>query len=147
MELLQGFYSHFVIGRPAIGLLLVRLVFGAAFVLHGLGKIQNPMAWMGPGAPVPGFLQALAALSEFGGGIAMILGFLTPLAALGLLFTMSFATFAVHMASGDPFVSATGGRSYELALVYWAISLNILLTGPGVYSLDALLFSKKSRNQ
>ena len=61
-------------------LLLIRLVMGYAFILHGWGKIQNPMGWMGPDATVPGVLQLLAAVSEFGGGIALIIGLLTRLA-------------------------------------------------------------------
>ena len=48
----------------------VRLVAGTAFVLHGWPKIQNPTGWMGPDAPVPGALQAAAAVAEFGGGVA-----------------------------------------------------------------------------
>ena len=76
-----------------IGLLLLRLVVGLAFMMHGWGKIQDPFNWMGPQAPTPGILQALAALSEFGGGLAWILGAVVPLASLGIFCTMAFATF------------------------------------------------------
>ena len=58
----------------SVGLLLPRLVMGAAFVLHGWPKIQNPFGWMGPEAPFPVILIALAALAEFGGGLALIVG-------------------------------------------------------------------------
>ena len=58
--------------------------------MHGWSKIQNPFGWM-QGAPVPGFLQALAALSEFGGGLALIVGLLTPFACLGIMSTMFVA--------------------------------------------------------
>lgn len=51
-------------------LLLLRLVAGTAFVIHGSQKIQNPFGWMGPQSSIPGFFQLLAAISEFGGGIA-----------------------------------------------------------------------------
>lgn len=40
----------------SFALLFLRLIAGTAFIMHGWGKIQNPMAWMGPDAPVPGFL-------------------------------------------------------------------------------------------
>jgi len=131
-------------GRPALGLLVLRLVFGAAFVLHGAGKITHAFDWMGPGAPVPGFMQALAALSEFGGGLAMILGFLTPLAALGLLATMSVALLTVHIPAGHSFVSSDPSKQgFELPMIYWTIALTTLLTGPGAYSVDALLFNRK----
>jgi putative oxidoreductase len=60
-----------------LALLLIRLVVGYAFILHGYGKIQHPMNWMGPQSTTPGLLQFLAAFSEFGGGIALVLGLLT----------------------------------------------------------------------
>ena len=123
--------------RTSTGLLLLRLVAGLAFVLHGWGKIQAPFSWMGPDGP-PGILQFLAAISEFGGGILWILGLLTPLASLGILFTMLGALFIVHLPSGDPFVGQ--GGSFELPLVYIAVALLFLLAGPGRFSLDAQLF-------
>lgn len=122
----------------SIGLLLLRLVVGLAFMIHGWGKIQSPFNWMGPQAPVPGIFQALAALSEFGGGLALILGALVPLASLGLFFTMLVATLFHAVAQKDPFVSK-GGPSYELALVYLVIAVVMLTTGPGLYSVDAWL--------
>ena len=70
--------------RVSAGLLILRLVAGLAFVFHGYGKITKPFAWMPPEATVPSILQGLAALSEFGGGLAWILGLLTPLASFGL---------------------------------------------------------------
>ena len=124
-------------------LLLLRLIVGSAFVLHGWGKIQNPLAWMGPQAPVPGFFQLLAALSEFGGGIALIVGFLTPIAALGIGVTMAVATLMHLMVMKDPFVNPTGGSSYEPALVYLGISILFLALGPGKFSLDAKVFGER----
>ncbi|MAV91482.1 MAG: DoxX family protein [Bdellovibrionaceae bacterium] len=112
---------------------------GLAFIFHGWGKIQNPMGWMGPEATVPGFFQLLAAVSEFGGGIALILGLLTALASLGLAFTMAFAVYLHAMVIGDPFVS-TGGGSYELASLYLALSLMFIFMGPGGFSVDRKIF-------
>src|SRR5947209_3210606 len=81
-------YADFLGGPRAVALLFLRLVAGSAFVFHGWPKIQHPTSWMGPEAPVPGVLQALAAISEFGGGLSWILGALTPLFSLGLIGTM-----------------------------------------------------------
>jgi len=129
-------------GRGAVGLLLLRLVAGAAFLAHGSGKIQTPFSWMPPEAPIPGVLQALAAVAEFfGGGLGWIAGFLTPLASLGVLATMTVAIL-FHVGRGDPFVGA-GGPSFELALIYWSIALLMLLIGPGRFSLDAQLFRRR----
>jgi putative oxidoreductase len=142
------FYPSFVSGRGAFGLLVLRLVTGAAFILHGWPKIQNAFHWMdrpNAPAPVPDWLQALAALSEFGGGIALVLGFLTPLAAVGIGCTMVAALAMVHFPGGDPFVPAQPGQSsFELAAVYLAIVIVLFLVGPGVISLDALLFRPRS---
>lgn len=132
------FYPEVLSPRASLGLLAVRLLAGVAMMHHGWGKIQNPFGWMGPTAPVPGLLQGLAALSEFGGGLALVLGLLTPLAMLGLLCTMAFATF-FHISRGDPFVGK-GGPSWELAALYLALSLCFILSGAGRYSLDARLF-------
>src|SRR3989338_11516043 len=99
-------------------LLLLRLIVGAAFVLHGWGKIQHPFGWMGPEATIPGVFQFLAAISEFGGGLAWILGLLTPIASLGIGCTMTVAVYMHLIVRQDPFVNRTGGSSYEPALVY-----------------------------
>lgn len=124
------------------GLLVLRVVAGLAFIYHGWGKIQNPMAWMGPEAQVPGFLQLLAAVAEFGGGIAWILGLLTRLASLGLIFTMIVAVLTHAVMLKHPFVNMTmtPGPSYELAAVYLAISIVLITTGAGKFSLDKLFF-------
>jgi putative oxidoreductase len=130
-------YPSFVRGAGAVGLLVLRVVMGAAFILHGWPKVQHPLDWMGPTADMPGALQALAAVAEFGGGAALVLGLLTPLAALGVLCTMATALYKVHL--NDPFVGAPGKPSKELAAVYGAAALLFLVIGPGVLSLDALL--------
>lgn len=142
---MRRFFGDFIGGRAALGLLIVRVIFGLGIMLHGWPKIQNPMGWMGPDAPVPGIFQALAALAEFGGGIALILGLLTPLAMLGLAINMLVAIFMVHVRAGDPFVSPTGGRSWEMAALYLGVALLVLLAGPGRLSLDAQIFGGRRR--
>lgn len=122
--------------RASTALLAIRLIVGIAFLLHGFGKITNAFSWMGPDAPVPGALQALAALAEFGGGLSFVLGLITPLSSIGLMITMAVAMF-VHISKGDGFV-----QGYELAAVYFVMSLAIHLMGPGKYSLDAMIANK-----
>jgi putative oxidoreductase len=125
-------------------LLLLRLIAGTAFVIHGYAKMQTPFSWMGPQAPVPGFLQFLAAFSEFGGGIAWIIGLLTPLASLGIGITMTVAVSMHMFMLKDPFVATTaGGSSYEPALVFLGISILFMMMGPGNFSLDSKLFGSK----
>lgn len=141
---MRRFFPTFISGWGAATLLVVRVVMGVAFILHGWPKIQNPMGWMNAmgGEGVPSFLQALAALAEFGGGIALLLGLLTPLAALGIVCQMLGALFMVHFPMAHPFVAATGGPSYELPLVYLALAILLLVMGPGRWSFDALLFGR-----
>lgn len=126
-----------------IVILIMRIVVGYAFIQYGWGKIQNPMAWMGPEAPVPGFFQLLAAVSEFGGGIALILGLLTRLASLGILCTMIGAVSMHAFVMGDPFISMTGGSSYATAAIYLLISLLFVVHGPGQFSADRKIFGVK----
>jgi putative oxidoreductase len=130
--------------RVSAGLLLLRVVAGAAFLYHGYGKIQNPFGWMGPDAGFPGIFQALAAVSEFGGGLAWMLGLLTPLASCGLACTMTVAVWMHAAVLHDPFVALQGGRSYELASVYLCVAVLLLLAGPGRFSVDRVAFGEKS---
>lgn len=135
-------FSNTALGLSAkqvsLGLLVLRIVFGIAMMTHGWGKIQSPMNWMGPDAPVPGILQALAALSEFGGGLALVIGLLVPLASLGMAITM-FVAMTVHIQKGDAF---NGG--WEMAAVYAAISIMFMLLGAGRFSLDHMITSKRA---
>jgi putative oxidoreductase len=126
------------------GLLLIRLVMGGAFMIHGWGKIQTPFSWMPIGAPIPGFFQFLAAISEFGGGLALILGLLTRLGSLGLVFTMLVASSTHMIMFHDPFVNTTGqGGSFELPLMYFTLALFFVLNGPGKFSLDKVIFGER----
>ena len=127
---------------PDIALLLIRVVAGLAFMMHGWGKIQNPFGWMGPDAFAPGIFQALAAISEFGGGLAWIIGLLTPLASVGIAATMSVAFFFHAVMKGDPFVG-NGGPSYELAALYFCVALLLIAVGPGRLSVDRQLFGPR----
>lgn len=128
-------------GKAAFGLLIARFVFGLGMMIHGLPKIQHAFNWMGEDASVPGFLQALAALSEFGGGIAIILGLLTPIALLGIVFTMMVAIFMVHVSQGHQFIGKPHAPSYEAAALYLVFAVMLFLTGPGKYSLDNILLT------
>jgi len=130
--------------RASLALIPLRLVAGSAMMLHGLPKIQAPFSWMPAEAGMPGFLLFLAALSEFGGGISWMLGLLTRFASLGVFCTMFVAAFLVHMQQGDPFISK-GGPSYELALLYFVISIFFILVGPGRYSLDSFLAKTREK--
>ena len=135
---IAGIYPSFVSGRGGAALFFLRVVAGAAFMFHGWGKIHDPFGWMGAQSHTPGIMQALAAVSEFFGGLGWILGLLTPIASFGIWCTMLVAV-GFHVSTGSPFVGQGG---YEPALVYLVISTMLVLFGPGKISIDALIFGR-----
>ena len=128
-----------------IALVVLRLVLGIIFVAHGAQKLFGSFG--GPG--ISGFaggleqmgvkparpMAILAGLGEFVGGILMVLGFLTPLAALALIAVMIVAIVTVHLKNG--FFATNGGYEFNLALAGMALSL--LIVGGGAYSIDSYL--------
>ncbi|TMB97114.1 MAG: DoxX family protein [Chloroflexi bacterium] len=129
----------------AVGLLILRLVVGLTIAGHGAQKLFG--WWGGPG--MTGWTQMvtklrirpaepwawIAALAEFGGGILLALGLLTPLAAVAIAGSMIIAIATVHLPRG--FWVTKGGYEYNLAVLATMASLS--LTGPGTYSLDQVL--------
>ena len=121
-------------------LTVLRVVLGITFIMHGGQKIfvygfdgvAGSFAQMG--IPAAGLMGPFVALVEFFGGIAIVLGLLTRLAALGIGATMVGAILTVHLQAGffNP-----GGIEFPLSLLGTAITLAI--TGAGAFSLDALL--------
>jgi putative oxidoreductase len=133
---MMRFFVPAVGERASIGLLLVRLIVGVAFIIHGYPKIEHPMSWM-PNSPFPPMLLALAAFAEFAGGIALIAGLLTPLFALLIAVDMAVAILVEAIPHGTPFIAM--GNSYESAAFYLVVTLALVFTGPGRYSLDAMI--------
>jgi putative oxidoreductase len=136
-------------GAGSVGLLVLRLTVGAAFIIHGWGKIQQPLVWMNGWfeGPPPPYLQAAAAVAEFGGGIAWVIGLLTPLFSLMIACTMATAIAIRHWPHGDPFVNPQGGPSFELAAAYLAVAICLLLLGPGQFSLDYCIFGRRATSK
>lgn len=129
-----------------VGLLLLRLVIGLSFMAHGAQKlfgwfggygIKGTGGWfesmgMKPGAAV----ALLAGLAEFGGGLLLALGLLTPVGGVLIALTMVIAIVKVHGANG--YWSTQNGYEYNLAIL--AVGVALALTGGGQYALDALIF-------
>ena len=129
----------------ALGLLILRLVVGLTLAAHGSQKL---FGWWG-GAGMTGWTQSVqklrirpaqpwawvAALSEFGGGLLLALGLLTPLGSLAITGAMLVAIATVHLSRG--FWTTKGGFEFNLSLIAAAVAL--ALAGPGAYSLDSAL--------
>src|SRR5690348_10237137 len=89
--------------QVSVGLAVLRVILGATFIAHGaqklfvfgFGGITGGFAHMG--IPMPGFFGPLVSFVEFFGGIAIVLGLVTRLAALGLAVDMIVAMLAVHI--------------------------------------------------
>lgn len=121
----------------------LRIIVGVVGVVHGwpkmktLGTFIDKVAKMGiPAAPVFG---TAAALAEFLGGIALILGLFTRYAAFSFACVMAVAVFKVHWKNG--FLSSASGYEFPLVLLVAAVSL--VLSGAGPISLDRMFGRKK----
>lgn len=128
-----------------LAFLILRVMVGLTIAAHGSQKL---FGWFGGGGlkntslffEKQGFKPVwlwlgLACLGEFGGGLSLVSGFLTPLGAAGVFGAMFMATFKTHWKNG--FFSQKGG--YEYALLIMFVSIFFGLAGPGAYSLDTLL--------
>lgn len=121
------------------GLLVLRLAVGSVFVMHG-GRKVLVMGLPGVaglldslGFRPPDFWAAVLSLSELAGGIALIVGIGTRLAALVLGVTMVVAIVTVLGPRGF----FLPGYEFELVLLAGCVAL--LMTGPGRYAVDARL--------
>jgi len=128
-----------------LGILIIRVLFGVALAAHGAQKL---FGWFGgyglkgtggffeqlgfrPGVP----FAAAAGLSEFGGGVLLALGLFTPFGGAAVLSAMLVAIVSVHLKNG--FFAM--GNGFELPFLYAVAAVALAFTGPGAFSLDALL--------
>jgi len=128
-----------------IGLLVLRVGIGVMFVHHGWPKISGgPQMWAKIGGAManfgitftPAFWGLMAALSEFGGGLCLIAGFKTRIAALFMASTMTVAV-TMHLSRGDSL--AVASHAIEAGVVF----LSLVLIGAGKYSLDARIAGRR----
>ncbi len=122
-------------------LLLLRLALGGVMWAHGAQKLLGLFGGHGP----QGFVHGVAAMGmpialgwlaiavEFFGGIAVVLGVLSRLAALGFAVEMAVAIAKIHWQSG--FFLGPKGAGFEDPLTLAVVALVLFLTGPGSFAL------------
>jgi putative oxidoreductase len=129
----------------SLGIALVRIITGCVFAAHGYQKFfifgldGATGAFTQMGIPAPGITAPLVAILELGGGIALILGLLTRLAALGLAINMLGAIFLVRLKGG---FFIPNGAEYEIVLCVACIGL--VIAGAGALSVDDAIAGRRS---
>lgn len=133
---------------------ILRIVLGIVFFAHGA---QLTLGWFGGhpfgqtvaafgkmGLPVP--IAALVILAQFLGGLGLIVGLLTRVAAIGIAAVMTGAIFIAHIHVGL-FMNWYGrqkGEGYEYHLLAIAIAVALIILGGGNLSLDKM-FSERNK--
>ena len=125
-----------------LGALIMRLTLGAIMIAHGYAKIiprgalynfTHTVAHLG----MPAWLGYVAAFTEFFGGILLILGLLTRVAAVGVAIDMAVAVIKVHLHGG--LTGRNGQPGFEFPLALFAVSVMLVFTGAGLLSIDHVI--------
>lgn len=132
-----------------VGLLLIRLVLAVVFMFHGSQKIFGAFGGSGMqkfsetltglNVPMPTAAAWVAALTEFVGGIILVIGTGTRIAGLLLAINMAVAIILVHP---NAFSAQNNGMEYPLTL--GVVSLALVFTGPGRITLGRLFAGKRT---
>ncbi len=129
------FRADFLPASTDLGLLVFRVWFGASLLmLHGMGKWERLMgdeiAFASVFGLPPAASLALAVLGEAVAPVLLMIGFAARWAALLSAVTMATAFTVGHS------LALSGESSGELAFIYLAGFVALVLTGPGRFSID-----------
>jgi putative oxidoreductase len=124
-----------------LALLVFRVAIGAVFLAHGInhifggGKIAGTGRWFESLGMKPGWVHAwTASATEIGAGALLVLGFLTPFAAAGVVGVMLVAWITNHLKNG--FFIFRPGEGWEYVMVLTVSGLVLSILGPGYWSID-----------
>jgi putative oxidoreductase len=135
---------------------ILRLVVGVVFFAHGAQKMlgwfggygfSGTMGFFTGMMHIPAVFAFLAISAEFFGGLGLIFGLLTRVAAFGVFCNMLVAVVMIHRHFGF-FMNWTGtqkGEGFEFHLLALAVTVFLMIRGAGAVSLDRLL-SSSARN-
>ena len=127
-----------------------RVILGCVMLPHGAQKLfgwfggfgfTNTMTYFTQTAGLPWIIAFLIVMGESLGSLGLILGFFTRLSALGLICIMVGAIITVHIPNGF-FMNWFGkqaGEGFEYHLLVIGMSIPLLISGGGKYSVDALI--------
>ncbi len=128
-----------------LALLLLRVVLGLIFLVHGYPKLVHPSEPMREffiSHGLPGYFLGVAGILECFGALLLFLGLFTRPAALLLAIEMSVAIWKVHSAHGMLAV-----KDYEFPLALAAACLALATIGAGVLSADHLVFGEDGKKR
>ena len=132
---------------------ILRLVLGVVFFAHGAQKMlgwfsgfgfSGTMGFFTQTMHIPASLAFLAIAAEFFGGLGLIVGFLTRIAAFGVATNMVVAIATVHHAFGF-FMNWAGnqkGEGFEFHLLVLAVTLFLTIRGAGAFSVDRAISTR-----
>lgn len=141
--------------EDSVAQLVLRLMLALVFFPHGAQKV---LGWFGGDgfsatmgffvdkAGIPWVLAFLAVLAESAGVLALLAGIFTRVAALGIAVNMIICAAGNHLKNGF-FMNWMGnqqGEGFEFHILAVAISLALIISGGGKWSLDGLLFRRRS---
>jgi putative oxidoreductase len=136
---------HWRDNSATVALTVLRVGAGVVFVAHGLQKLYDmagtAQAFTAMGIPYPHLSVYLAIAGELFGGLGLLIGFLTPLAALGPVIVMLVAIAKVHYGKG--LFAQNGG--WEFPLMMLLVSLFFVVRGAGPISVDGLSARMRGR--
>ncbi|PZF57796.1 hypothetical protein DEJ23_06565 [Curtobacterium sp. MCSS17_008] len=132
----------------SIGLTALRIVLGVVFIAHGAQKFTQGIpgvaqGFAGMGVPLAEVAAPVVAGLELVGGALLVLGVATRVVGLLLAVDMVVAGLLAHATAG--FFAQDGGFEYVLVLA--VASLAVALTGPGRWSVDALVLRSSRRKR
>lgn len=125
----------------------VRLPLAVSMILHGYGKVTNMHGFLRycDNIGIPPALAVIGACGEFFGGLGVLFGCFSRVAAFGVGCTMTTAAFMRHLLPGYGYLMnwhgalPFGAEGYEFHTLAIGMSLAIMFAGAGVFSVDYLL--------
>lgn len=159
MKSIMGFFNPVNKAYNSWGPFILRIIVGIGFLVHGYAKLSK-----GPegftkllhlvGVPAPQVMAWLAIISEFVGGIALILGAFVSIVSIPLIITMLTALITIHYKFGYSSIKTIGldengpkfgPPGYEINLLYIGALIMLIFIGAGKVSIDSMIAGHRKK--